>query len=176
MKYTWRALPTFTRYFQYTEEDSSFILLLLQKYSSWHYFTRELSLICWRLRHLINIIEWNLVNLTQLFIPTWKRKISLHKHCYCALFFDEARADKGWAVKRARTSKKVWCSGLGLCLEMSPVLTSVRACDVVCPFNRHCRCHWIMAPWSVFLHNSSPFLCAGTLSSRGKCCYFLRKV
>ena len=31
------------------------------------------------------------------------------------------RADKGWAVKRARPSKKVWCSGLGLCLEMSLV-------------------------------------------------------
>ena len=53
MKYTWRALPTFTRYFQYTEEDSSFILLLLQKYSSWHYFTWELSrLIFWHFRHL----------------------------------------------------------------------------------------------------------------------------
>ena len=31
------------------------------------------------------------------------------------------RADKGWAVKRARPSKKVWFSGLGLCLAMSPV-------------------------------------------------------
>ena len=31
------------------------------------------------------------------------------------------RADKGWAMKRARPSKKVWCSGLGLCLEMSLV-------------------------------------------------------
>ena len=48
-----RALPTCTRYFQYTEEDSSFILLLLQKYSSWHYFTWELScLIFWHFRHL----------------------------------------------------------------------------------------------------------------------------
>ena len=34
----------------------------------------------------------------------------------------EIRADKGWAVKRARPSKKVWCSGLGLCLEMSLIL------------------------------------------------------
>ena len=33
----------------------------------------------------------------------------------------DTRADKGWAVKRARPSKKVWCSGLGLCLEMSLV-------------------------------------------------------
>ena len=31
------------------------------------------------------------------------------------------RVDKGWAVKRARPSKKVWCSGMGLCLEMSLV-------------------------------------------------------
>ena len=31
------------------------------------------------------------------------------------------RADKGWAVKRARPSKKVWSSGLGLCVEMSLV-------------------------------------------------------
>ena len=26
---------------------------------------------------------------------------------------DESRAEKGWAMKRARPSKKVWCSGLG---------------------------------------------------------------
>ena len=32
-----------------------------------------------------------------------------------------ARADKGWAVKRAHPSKKVCCSGLGLRLEMSLV-------------------------------------------------------
>ena len=31
------------------------------------------------------------------------------------------RADKGWAVKRAHPSKKVRCSGQGLCLEMSLV-------------------------------------------------------
>ena len=31
------------------------------------------------------------------------------------------RTDKGCAVKRARPSKKVRCSGLGLCLEMSLV-------------------------------------------------------
>ena len=36
------------------------------------------------------------------------------------------RADKGWAVKRARPSKKVWCSGLGLCLEMSLVFDFLR--------------------------------------------------
>ena len=58
------------------------------------------------------------------------------------------RADKGWAVKRSRPSKKVWCSGLGLCLEMSLVF-DFRACDVVCPW--HCRCHWIIAAWFVFL-------------------------
>ena len=36
------------------------------------------------------------------------------------------RADKGWAVKRARPSKKMWCSGLGLCLQMSPVFACLR--------------------------------------------------
>ena len=81
-----------------------------------------------------------------------------------------ARADKGWAVKRARPSKEVWCSGLGLCLGMSLVFDFGQG--LRCGFyDRHCRCHWIMAAWFVFLHF---FLvpCAGTLSPRGKCCYF----
>ena len=61
------------------------------------------------------------------------------------------RADKGWAVKRARPSKKVWCSGLGLCLEMSLVFDFGQ--DLRCGLSiRHRRCHWIMAAWSVFLH------------------------
>ena len=61
------------------------------------------------------------------------------------------RADKGWAVKRARPSKKVWCSGLGLCLEMSLVFDFGQGlrCGL---YIRHCRCHWIMAAWFVFLH------------------------
>ena len=61
------------------------------------------------------------------------------------------RADKGWGVKRARPSKKVWCSGLGLCLEMPPVFDFGQG-DVVWLFFRHCRCHWIMAARVVFLH------------------------
>ena len=61
------------------------------------------------------------------------------------------RADKGWAVKRARPSKNVWCSGLGLCLEMSLVFDFGQGlrCGL---YIRHCRCHWIMAAWFVFLH------------------------
>ena len=82
------------------------------------------------------------------------------------------RADKGWAVKPARQSKKVWCSGLGLCLEMSLVFdwTSFRACDVVWPLDTAA----VTELWrlDLFSCSSSSFLCAGTLSPRGKCCYF----
>ena len=93
------------------------------------------------------------------------RYVTLH----CTL---EIRADKGWAVKRARPSKKVWCSGLGLCLEMSPVSTSVRACDVVCPLDIAA----VTESWrlELFSCTSSSFLWAATLSSRGKCCWFGR--
>ena len=54
-----------------------------------------------------------------------------------------SRADKGWAVKRARPIKKVWYSGLGLCLEMSLVLDFGQGlrCGL---YIRHCRCHWII--------------------------------
>ena len=58
------------------------------------------------------------------------------------------RADKGWTVKRARPSKKVWCSGLGLCLEMSPVFDFGQSLRCGLSF-RHCRCHWIMAAWEL---------------------------
>ena len=62
-----------------------------------------------------------------------------------------SRADKGWAVKRARPSKKVWRSGLGLCLEMWLVFDFGQGLQ--CGLSiRHCRCHWIMAAWFVFLH------------------------
>ena len=55
---------------------------------------------------------------------------------------DRSRADKGWAVKRARPSKQVWCSGLGLCLEMSLVFDFGQG--LRCGLSiRHCRCHWI---------------------------------
>ena len=53
---------------------------------------------------------------------------------------DRRRADKGWAVKRARPSKKVWCWGLGLCLEFD--FGQGLRCGLSF---RLCRCHWIMA-------------------------------
>ena len=77
---------------------------------------------------------------------TWRRQ-NLH-----------ARADKDWAVKRARPSKKVWCSGLELCLEMSPVFDFEQGLG--CGLSiRHCRCHWIMAAWVVLLYFFLVLLC-----------------
>lgn len=52
---------------------------------------------------------------------------------------DSSRADKGWTMKRARRSQKVWCSGLGLLEKMSPVFKFGRG--LWCGFSiRHC-CH-----------------------------------
>ena len=84
------------------------------------------------------------------------------------------RADKGWAVKRARPSKKVWCSGLGLCLELSLVFDFGQGWGVVCTLDSAdvTELWWL----DLFSCTSSSFLCAGTLSPRGKCCYFLREV
>ena len=75
------------------------------------------------------------------------------------------RADKGWAVKRARPSKKVWCSRMGLCLEMSLVFDFGHGlrCGL---YIRHCRCHWIMAAWFVFLHFFLVHLCWYAVSER----------
>ena len=68
-----------------------------------------------------------------------------------SLYNFKSRADQGGAVKRARSSKKVWCSGLGLCLEMSLVFDFGQG--LRCGLSiRHCRCHWIMAAWFVFLY------------------------
>ena len=100
-----------------------------------------------------------------------------------------SRADKGWAVKRADPSKKVWCSGLGqprprhfslkkwvgkaletrlglgLCLEMSLVFDFGQG--LRCGLSiRHCRCHWIMAAWFVFLHFFLVPLCWYAVSER----------
>ena len=63
----------------------------------------------------------------------------------------QRRADKGWVVKRTCPSKKVWCSGLGLCLEMSPVFDFGHfGQGLRCGLSfRHCRCHWIMAAWEL---------------------------
>ena len=82
-----------------------------------------------------------------------------------------SRADKGWAVKRARPSKKVWCSGLGLCLEMSLVFDF--SPGLRCGLSiRHCRCHWIMAAWFVFLHFFLVPLCWYALSERQMLLFF----
>ena len=56
----------------------------------------------------------------------------------------------------------------GLCLDL--LSTSVRACDVVCPLDTAA----VTELWrlDLFSCTSSSFLCAGTLSPRGKCCYF----
>ena len=62
--------------------------------------------------------------------------------------YASARADKDWAVERARLSKKVWCSGLGLCLEISPVFDFGQGLQCGLSF-KHCRCHWIMAAWEL---------------------------
>ena len=87
------------------------------------------------------------------------------------LFFVLTRADKGWAVKRARPSKKVWCSGLGLCLEMSLVFDFGQGlrCGL---YIRHCRCHWIMAAWFVFLHFFLFPLCWYAVSERQTLLFF----
>ena len=84
---------------------------------------------------------------------------------------DRRRADKGWAVKRARPSKKVWCSGLGLCLEMSLVFDFGQG--LRCGLSiRHCRCHWIMAAWFVFLHFFLVPLCWYVVSERQMLLFF----
>ena len=68
-------------------------------------------------------------------------------------------------MKRARPSKKVWCSGLGLCLEMSLVFDFGQG--LRCGLSiRHCRCHWIMAAWFVFLHFFLLPLCWYAVSER----------
>ena len=81
------------------------------------------------------------------------------------------RADKGWAVKRARPSKKVWCSGLGLCLELSLVFDFGQGlqCGL---YIRRCRCHWIMAAWFVFLHFFLVPLCWYAVSERQMLLFF----
>ena len=52
-------------------------------------------------------------------------------------------------------------------------VTAVRACDVVCPLDTAA----VTELWrlDLFSCSSSSFFCAGALSSRGKCCYFLRE-
>ena len=77
-------------------------------------------------------------------------------------------------MKRAHPSKKVWCSGLGLCFQMSPVFDFSQG--LRCGLSiRHC--HSVTESWQLelFSCNSSSFLCAGTLSPRGKCCYFFAR-
>ena len=82
-----------------------------------------------------------------------------------------SRTDKGWAVKRARRSKKVWCSGLGLCLEMSLAFDFGQGlrCGL---YMKHCR--WIMAAWFVFLHFFLVPLCWYAVSERQMLLFFAR--
>ena len=81
------------------------------------------------------------------------------------------RADKGWAVKQVRPSKKVWCSGLGLCLEISLVFDFGQGLRSGL-YIRHCRCHWIMAAWFVFLHFFLVLLCWYAVSERQMLLFF----
>lgn len=63
---------------------------------------------------------------------------------------NSSREDKGWAIKRAHPSQKVWYSELGLLEKISPVFKFGQG--LLCGFSiRHC-CHWIIAAWGVFLH------------------------
>ena len=73
-------------------------------------------------------------------------------------------------MKRARPSKKVRCSRLGLCLEMSLVFDFGQGLryDVVCTLDTSAEL-WRL---ELFSCTSSSFHCAGALSPRGKCCYF----
>ena len=82
-----------------------------------------------------------------------------------------SRADKGWAVKRAWPSKKVWCSGLGLCLEISLVFDFGQGLRCALSI-RHCRCHWIMAAWFVFLHFFLVPFCWYAVSERQMLLFF----
>ena len=80
-------------------------------------------------------------------------------------------ADEGWAMKRARPSKKVWCSGLGLCLGMSLVFDFGQG--LRCGLSiRHCRCLWIMAAWFVFLHFFLVPFCWYAVSERQTLLFF----
>ena len=73
--------------------------------------------------------------------------------------------------KRARPSKKVWFSGLGLCLEMSLVFDFGQG--LRCGLSiRRCRCHWIMGAWFVFLHFFLVHLCWYTVSERQMLLFF----
>ena len=62
----------------------------------------------------------------------------------------------------------------GTLLKTVAFSTSVRACYVVCPLDTAA----VIELWPLDSSSctSSLFLCAGTLSPRGKCCYFLREV
>ena len=82
-----------------------------------------------------------------------------------------ARADKVWAVKRARPSKTVWCSGLGLCLKMSLVFDFGQGLRCGLSIS-YCRCHWIMAASFAFLHFFLVPLCWYAVSERQMLLFF----
>ena len=83
----------------------------------------------------------------------------------------ETRADKGWAVKRARPSQNVWCSGLWLCLKMSLVFDFGQGLRCGLSIS-HCRCHWIMASQFVFLPFFLVPLCWYAVSERQMLLFF----
>ena len=87
--------------------------------------------------------------------------------CAFSLNHSFKQGGKGWALKRARPTKKMWCSGMGLSLEMSPVFNFGHDQGLRCGLSiRHCRCNWIMAPWVVFLHFFLAPLCCYAVSER----------
>ena len=76
--------------------------------------------------------------------------------------YGQTRADKGWAVKRARPSKKVWYSGLGLCLEMSLVLD----------FGQGLKCVQLVQGEIMLIQSPSSFFLILIKTSHSSFCFF----
>ena len=138
-------------------------LISICSFFSWK--GQKKSFYFWRFRRLatISFFKTSVKGARSLFRMKWWR----------ARWGLESRADKGWAVKRARPSKKVWYRGLGLCLKMSLVF-DFGQCSRCGLYIRHCRCHWIMAPWFVFLHFFLVPLCWYAVSERQMLLFFAR--
>ena len=81
-----------------------------------------------------------------------------------------ARADKGWAVERARPSKKGDAVDGNLLRNFAYFRLRSGLAMWFCPLDTAA----VTELWrlDLFSCTSSSFLCAGTLSQRGKCCYF----
>ena len=79
-------------------------------YENWH---SNKNWLLRRKKHLHNLhwTKWN-----DRCTGANRRHVCFSQSLVCARFFTSAvqiRAEKGWAMKRACPSKKVWCSGLG---------------------------------------------------------------